>query len=353
MSDWYRTRTWASSDWPLSRVEELKADASVAVVVPARNEERTVGSVIGPIAQELPGLVDELIVMDSLSTDDTAGRAAAAGARVESVADVRPDLGVRAGKGEALWKSLFVTTADVLVFVDADLTEWGPHFVTGLVGPLLADPSLKLVRGFYDRVLDNGITRSLEGGRVTELVARPWIALNRPELARVVQPLAGEWSIRRSTFEALPVPVGYGVELSTLLDVHAAHGLMAIAQVDLGRRAHRHQNLHDLTAMATELMAVADRRRTCPSDPSSDGVNRAACAAEFAELRLPMPDRTWSNREVALMERPPVNNVIGYDETSRTRWPWTSSAVRAAGMYSKFPPAGSARGRGPTDTMRD
>src|SRR5690606_9268865 len=136
--------------------------------------------------------------MDSLSTDDTAAQAVAAGAQVHSVADVRPDLGVQVGKGEALWKSAFVTTADGLVFIDADLTEWGTHFVTALVGPMLASPNVLLAKGFYDRVLDMGTGVSVEGGRVTELVAKPWLAIHRPALSAVVQPLAGEWAIRRS-----------------------------------------------------------------------------------------------------------------------------------------------------------
>ena len=235
-----------------------------------------------------------------MSCSVTASAAAVAGARVASVARVRPDLGVQAGKGEALWKSLFVTDADLLVFIDADLTEWGPHFVTGLIGPLLADPAVMLVRGFYDRVLDDGDVPSLEGGRVTELVARPWLALHRPALSGVIQPLAGEWAVRRSAFEALPVPVGYGVELSTLLDVHDRHGLEAIVQVDLGRRAHRHQSLHDLGAMALELMVIADRRGSSrPAPPATDAVR----------LRAPLPDRSWSERTVPVAERPPWRDV--------------------------------------------
>lgn len=299
MSEPTPVRTTAADEWPLDRVLAHKAAHRIAVVVPARNEESTVGDVVGLIRAELDGLVDDLIVMDSLSDDTTAQTAAGAGATVHSVAHVRPDLGVRAGKGEALWKSLFVTEADLLVFIDADLTEWDTHFVTGLVGPLLDDPSLMLVRGFYDRVLDISDMPSLEGGRVTELVARPWIALHRPELAGVVQPLAGEWAMRRSAFEQLSIPVGYGVELSTLLDVHEHFGLDAIAQVDLGRRAHRHQSLHDLGAMALELLAVAERRAGLSDVGHIDSVR----------LRVPTPGRTWTEREVSLRERLPHRNL--------------------------------------------
>ena len=312
MTDWFTRRTSSASAWTLSQLLDLKADSRIAVVIPARNEASTVGTVVSLIASELMGLVDELVVMDSLSTDGTAEAARKAGAQVHSVADVRPDLGVRPGKGEALWKSMFVTTSDLLVFIDADLTEWGTHFVTGLLGPLLTDPSVKLVRGFYDRVLDSGNEPSLEGGRVTELVARPWLALHRPQLSRVVQPLAGEWAIRRSVFEKLSVPVGYGVELSTLLDVHASFGLDAIAQVDLGRRAHRHQSLHDLAVMATELMSVGERRRQWTLASPTVGVEGPGSTLGTAVLRLPAADRTWKVLPIPVDERPAAIRVEGY-----------------------------------------
>ena len=294
-----------ASEWDLSRVMELKGSHRIAVVIPARNEQQTIASVVRIIRSNLGDLADDVIVMDSLSSDATAAIAADAGAQVHSVAEVRPDLGVHAGKGEALWKSLFVTDADVLVFIDADLTDWGPHFVTGLVGPLLADPRVMLVRGFYDRVLNVGSSPSLEGGRVTELVARPWLALHRPELAGVIQPLAGEWAIRRNAFEQLSVPMGYGVELSTLLDVHDRFGLESLAQVDLGRRAHRHQSLHDLSAMALELMVVAERRGREGRSPQG----RMSDPGGMVTLRLPTVDRSWKVREVPTGERPPHEDV--------------------------------------------
>ena len=208
------------------------------------------------------GLIDEVVVMDSDSTDATAAVAAQAGAAVHRASDVAPELGGWPGKGEALWKSLLVTKGDLLVFVDADLTHWGPHFVTGLLGPLLADPQVLLVKGFYERLYaagDGSVTA--DGGRVTELVARPLLSLWWPELTGVVQPLAGEWAIRRDLMESLSVPVGYGVELAVLLDTAAAYGLDAVAQVDLGRRGHKHQASHDLALMAAELLVVAERRR--------------------------------------------------------------------------------------------
>ena len=293
---WFATHTSTWQDWPLADVVRAKGEHRVAVVIPARDEEQTIADVVTQIRRDLVDdapLVDELVVMDSLSSDHTAKVAADAGAVVHSVADVRPDLGVRAGKGEALWKSLFVTSADLLVFIDADLTDWGPHFVTGLVGPLLASETTLLVKGFYNRQLDFGEGIAAEGGRVTELVARPWLALNRPELSAVVQPLAGEWAVRRSHIERLSIPVGYGVEIATLVDTADGAGVDAVAQVDLGRRGHRHQNLHDLGAMAYELLAVAERR---------NGRGTAAAGVMPAIAR----DRTWQLRAVDLTERPPA-----------------------------------------------
>ena len=295
-----------ASDWTRERLEAIKDDSTLAVVIPALNEEGTIAQVVSAIAAELGELVDELVVMDSLSSDSTAEVAANAGARVHSVADVRPDLGAHSGKGEALWKSQFVTSADVIAFIDADLTEWGTHFILGVVGPLLAHPRVALCRGFYDRVLDIDGDVTLEGGRVTELVARPWLTLFRPELGAIVQPLAGEWAIRRNVFEQLHVPIGYGVEFSTLLDVYDEWGIDSIAQVDLGRRAHRHQNIHDLSVMAVEILATAERRRARTAGPTVTD----AFSADVRLVRL-SEDRQWSYRAVPVTERPPASTLIG------------------------------------------
>jgi glucosyl-3-phosphoglycerate synthase len=190
---------------------------------------------------------------------------------------------------------------DLLVFVDADLTHWGTHFVTGLLGPLLADEQALLVKGFYERLYSGGDgSVTADGGRVTELVARPLLSLWWPELTGVVQPLAGEWAVRRGLIESLPVPVGYGIELAVLLDAAREHGLDAIAQVDLGRRGHKHQASHDLALMAAELMAVADRRR----QPGAPGPARPAELRQFTRVNGDMRQRT---RPVPVVERTPVS----------------------------------------------
>jgi glucosyl-3-phosphoglycerate synthase len=302
---WFAEHTHHYEQYHVQRLAALKSESgsSVSVVIPARNEQATVGSVVGPILTELVdrcGLVDELVVIDSDSQDSTAAVARRAGARVVHVRDIAPELGTFPGKGEALWKSLFVTTGDILVFIDADLTHWGTHFVTGLLGPLLASPKTLLVKGFYDRLVDgepSGGEHVAQGGRVTELVARPLIAQTWPDLAAVVQPLAGEWAVRRSLIEQLRIPTGYGIEFAVLVDTYARAGLSAIAQVDLGARAHQHQNIHDLGVMAAEILAVA-RRRSDHAEPAETTL------AQYARH----PDAHWDERPIPTIERPAASS---------------------------------------------
>lgn len=305
---WSGARTSHWQDWPARRLGELKRRDGVliSVVIPARNEARTVGGVVTAISDALmkrTALVDEVVVMDSDSTDSTADEAARAGATVFATREVAPELGSYPGKGEALWKSLLVTKGDLLVFVDADLTRWGPHFVTGLLGPLLAHEQVRLVKGFYTRVrTESDGSTSTEGGRVTELVARPLINLWWPELAGVIQPLAGEWAARRSLMESLSIPVGYGVELATLMDTAARFGLDAVAQVDLGSRAHRHQANHDLALMAAELLMVAERRRPAGREPARAQITQYT--REDGQVRPVV-------RPVPAHERPPAASLAG------------------------------------------
>ena len=318
---WFQARTFDAGQFRADDLIEAKGESgnTVSVVIPARNEAATVAAVVSQISEALvaTGLVDELVVIDSDSTDGTAAVARAAGAVVHAAREVDTGTPGSPGKGEALWKSLFVTSGDLLVFIDADLTEWGPHFVTGLLGPLLSDPNTLLVKGFYDRLTDDRpdepeSSAAPQGGRVTELVARPLLNLYWPELAAVVQPLAGEWAVRRSLIETLPVPVGYGVEFATLTDTWRGHGLPAVAQVDLGRRGHRHQNVHDLGVMAAEILATAMRRL-----PGGAGKVPAESASpsDASPCNLQQYDRAahgWRSRAVPVLERPAARTNARY-----------------------------------------
>lgn len=299
-------------DWALEGLLRQKEATGqrVSLVVPARNEAATVGAVVSRVRAALMdtvALVDEVVVIDSDSVDDTYAVAESAGARVHRSAEIRPDLGTHPGKGEAMWKSLFVTTGDLVVFMDADLHDWDTHFVPGLLGPLLHRPEVQLVKGFYDRP---GADGPLEGGRVTELVARPLIALLFPSLADLVQPLAGEWAVRRPWFAGLSVPTGYAVELAALVDTVRLGGTDAIAQVDLGVRAHRHQALRDLGGMATQILAAALARAGLPvplpdsSSGATDGENSGRCVATQAVLRQYLRGLEPVERVVPTLERP-------------------------------------------------
>jgi glucosyl-3-phosphoglycerate synthase len=258
-ADWFARRTSHWRDWPPERLAAAKGGTVVSVVLPALDEEDTVGEIVTRMAP-LAGLVDEVIVIDSGSTDATAAVAAAAGATVHHRDDILPAYGSRPGKGEVLWKALAVARGDVLVYVDADLFDFSPHFVTGLLGPLLTDPSVALVKAFYDRPLLD--VSAGGGGRVTELMARPLLNAYYPELSGVVQPLAGEYAARRSLLETLPFAAGYGVETGLLLDTAASRGLSAVAQVDLGARTHGHQDTAALGRMAATILATVARRAT-------------------------------------------------------------------------------------------
>ncbi len=261
---WLADRSWSAADRPLDQLLDRKraAGTTVSVVLPALDEEATVGAIVETIRRELMEdlpvpLVDELVVVDSGSGDRTAEVAAKAGARVVHRDEILPRIPAVPGKGEVLWRSLLVTGGDVVCFVDADLRDFSASFVSGIVGPLLTDPDVQFVKAMYDRPLGDAPG---QGGRVTELVARPLLNLHWPQLAGFVQPLGGEYAVRRSLLERLPFPVGYGVELGLLVDALHTVGLDALAQVDVGVRLHRHQGGQALGRMAAAIYRTAQVR---------------------------------------------------------------------------------------------
>jgi len=231
---------------------------TAVAIVPARNEEATVAGVVRPLVRQLvkAGVLTEVVVVDDGSTDRTGARAAVAGARVVRAAEV---LAVHdgAGKGGAMWRGLAATTADLVVYVDADLTDFDPDTVTRLLRPLVEDSSAALVKGTWNRPFGDDPDG---GGRVTELMARPLLALLFPELSFVRQPLAGEYAARRSLLERLPFLAGWGVDIGLMLDAAHMAGATSIRQVDLGTRRHRNRPLPELgVPAATVLLAVLDR----------------------------------------------------------------------------------------------
>ncbi|MEU7511435.1 glucosyl-3-phosphoglycerate synthase [Streptomyces sp. NPDC042898] len=315
---WLDRRSWSVADRPMERILAAKRNTKVSVVLPALNEEATVGDIVAVIRRELMSeavpLVDELVVLDSGSTDRTAEVAAAAGARVVARDAILPRIPAVPGKGEVLWRSLMVTSGDVICFVDADLRDFSADFVTGIVGPLLTDPDVDFVKAMYDRPfgaepdgLASGKTPG-QGGRVTELVARPLLNLHWPQLAGFVQPLGGEYAARRSLLERLPFPVGYGVELGLLVDALHTVGLDALAQVDVGVRKHRHQDERALGRMAAAIYRTAQLRlsrghlvrpRLTQFERGEEGFTPRTYAVDTEE-RPPMLDITeYTRRRVA------------------------------------------------------
>lgn len=257
---WLADRSWNRPGWTVAELEAAKGGRTISVVLPALDEEDTIGSVIDSISPLVDGLVDELIVLDSGSTDDTEIRAVAAGARVVSREQALPEVPIRPGKGEALWRSLAASRGDIVVFVDSDLINPHPMFVPWLVGPLLTGDGVHLVKSFYRRPLNvgdaGGGAGATGGGRVTELVARPLLAALRPELGCILQPLGGEYAATRELLTSVPFAPGYGVEIGLLVDTFDRLGLDAIAQVNLGVREHRNRPLAELGAMSRQVIAT-------------------------------------------------------------------------------------------------
>jgi glucosyl-3-phosphoglycerate synthase len=310
-TEWFARRTFHHRQFDPAALVEAKrrAGVSVSVCIPTLNEEATVGGIVRSIRTELMDrlpLVDELAVMDSSSSDRTAEEAERSGAAVFQERDVLPDLEPMTGKGEALWKSLFVLRGDVILWLDADIRNFHPRFVWGPLGPILSDPAIGYVKSFYQRPIEDGRAASLEGGRVTELVARPLINMFWPHLAGMIQPLSGEYAGRRSVLQEVPFFTGYAVEMGLLIDVAARFGTETMAQVDLEERVHRNRPIGELSRMAFAVIRAAlsrlgeaERRR------ASAALGMFQFESEDGEYRI-------SSTPIQVDERPAAVTVAGY-----------------------------------------
>lgn len=282
--------TFHHRDFPVARLLAAKDDRRVSLVLPARDEAATVGGIVSRVRADLVDsvqLVDEVIVIDSGSVDATARVAADAGATVVDACELFPELGPALGKGDAMWRSLAAAKGDVIAWVDADIADFDSRMVTGVLGPVLADPGVVLAKGFYRRPIveaDGSVTPS-GGGRVTELVARPLLSLLFPDLAAFVQPLAGEYAVRRDAVESVPFAVGYGVEAGLLVDLWRRHGLHALAQVDLEERVHRNRPLHQLGRTAFEVQHAL-LRRAAPERELAESLAVAVAADGRVDLMV-------------------------------------------------------------------
>lgn len=287
--------TYHHGDFNAADLADRRGDTTISVCLPARNEADTIGPIVDILVGELQSeirLVDEVIVVDDHSTDGTAKIAADAGATVIAAEELLGDHGEGHGKGEAMWKSLFASRGDLVVWCDADVTSFSASYVVGMVGVLLTRPEVQFVKGFYERPLQLGDG----GGRVTELVARPSLSLLFPELAAINQPLAGEYGGRREALEQLPFVEGYGVDLAMMIDILRTFGVEAIAQVDLGVRMHRNRTLDELGPQALAVLHTALQRAD------------ATLVGDTATLVRPGADPM----ELALAERPPLVSVEEY-----------------------------------------
>jgi glycosyltransferase involved in cell wall biosynthesis len=293
VSSWLSRRRYSAGQFDAGLLREAKRSTTVSVVVPTKDCAATIGGVledtVGPA--RLAGLVDELVVIDG-STDDTGALARAGGAVVIREDEILREFGPSLGKGDAMWRALSRTTGSVVCFLDGDTEDPDPGHLLGLLGPLLLDPTIELVKGAFVRPFRSGeTTLPNEGGRVTELTARPLLNLHFPLLCGFQQPLAGEFGARRTLLESLPFPVGYGVEIAVLIDSLRERGLEALAECDLGTRQNRHQPLRELGEMAFAIMLAVEHRLDGRRNSSSSGGQYLRPWEDGAIVRVPVSER--------------------------------------------------------------
>jgi glucosyl-3-phosphoglycerate synthase len=305
VAEWAKRRRYRAAEFSVERLRSQESPATVTVVIPTKECTATIGGVlrkaVAPLAEQ--GLVDDVLVIDAGSSDGTVAEATRAGARVIQQDMVLAEHGPALGKGDALWRGVHEATGEIVCFLDGDTIDPVPSHALGLIGPLIGDRSLALVKGAYDRPHRTGeVELAAEGGRVTELMARPLLNLYEPLLAGFAQPLAGEFAARRTLLEQIPFPVGYGVEIAVLIDALHLHGLDAICECHLGIRQHAHQPLRALGEMSYAVLAAVQRRVR----GSTDGITG----------RYVRPWDEFSVASVPIDERPPLATLPAPGRTS-------------------------------------
>ncbi|MEA2012078.1 MAG: glucosyl-3-phosphoglycerate synthase [Verrucomicrobiota bacterium] len=316
LNNWLENNTFQHSQfWDLKKLVEKKEERNlkISLCFPTLNEEETIGKEIILISSELKErypLIDEIAVIDSGSTDNTQAIAEEYGAKFFLASDYLQEEGKMKGKGENLWKAIYLLKGDIIVFIDSDILNIHPKFVYGLLGPILYNDPIKYVKAFYERPINlGGGLLGSGGGRVTEILIRPLFAQFFPELAAVIQPLSGEFAGYREIFEQLPFPVGYGVETSQLIDIYQKWGLDAIAQTNLDERIHRNQSTKALGKMSFGILQTFWNRLS-----KYKGIDNISLE-NFSMINVETDENKTSKiitRKIVEQERPPMIEVEAY-----------------------------------------
>jgi glucosyl-3-phosphoglycerate synthase len=317
LNEWLKNNTFHHSNfWDLKALVEEKErqGVTISLCIPTLNEEKTIGKEVVIFRSELMTrypLLDEIAIIDSSSKDRTRAVAESFGADVYLASEILPDLDPKRGKGENLWKAIYQLSGDIIVYIDADIKNIHPRFVYGLVAPLIYRREIQYVKAFYDRPLAfSGGVRPSGGGRVTEILTRPMFSLFFPELTAIIQPLSGEYAVRRDVLSRIPFPIGYGVETAHLIDVHQKWGMQAFGQTDLDQRVHRNQTTRDLGKMSFGIIQTFISRLKRMNIVSND-FEVGTILRQFQ-----VQDRTFEEVEQVIVEeeRPPMIEIPEYRE---------------------------------------
>lgn len=317
---WLETNTFHHGEfWDILKLvqEKKKKGLKISLCIPTLNEEKTIGKEIVILKSELMerySLIDEFAVIDSGSEDKTLEVAASFGADTYLAAEILPEEGDKRGKGENLWKAIYQLEGDIIIYVDADIKNIHPRFVTGIVAPLIQNDTIKYCKAFYDRPMaySTGI-RSSGGGRVTEILIRPLFSLFFPELTALIQPLSGEFAVRREVLERIPFPIGYGVETAHILDVYHEWGLEALGQCDLDQRVHRNQSTNALGKMSFGILQTFINR--LKSYGMVDKLPELGTI--YRQFQAEGNRYEQVTREIVEYERPPMITIPAYQEKIR------------------------------------